>query len=206
MHSHSGGLLGTIILTIHSWDLRALTRLWPVLVGSCYHVVLASLSRGLLIVHSIGLPRTINSFSSLFAWLVVHSIGLPRTLDDIFSHGLLSVLPTPTDSSSISRGPLSIPIGLHGLLFSLIRSSGPCGIHHYRGSSFTWLTPMDFRFVCLFSSAAHVAPVGPPRRDSLIYSSSQKHSMFRTLVILADLLSTLALAALLQAQLLGPSI
>jgi hypothetical protein len=42
------------------------------------------LSSGCTAIHSRGscqfrLPRTINLFSSLLAWLVVHSIGLPRT-------------------------------------------------------------------------------------------------------------------------------
>jgi hypothetical protein len=68
MHSHCRGLLGTIILTIHSWDLHALTWLRPVLVFCCY-----------LFTWLLPTDYRFIQFNS-FAWLV------------------LSVLPTPTDS------------------------------------------------------------------------------------------------------------
>jgi hypothetical protein len=119
----------------------------------------------------------------------------------------------------------------HGLFsFDSYCSSGPSGSSP---------TPQFIQFTLYYSlddscasASIHVVPVVRCNYHGLllIYSSSRKHSMFRTLVVVrsvvvpqlltwllvdsdshglfvifADLLSTLALAALLQAQSLGPS-
>jgi hypothetical protein len=143
MHSHSGGLLGTIILTIHSCDSHAHS---PSIVGRSLLVLVITLSRLAFtwaIVHSDshGLllscvasrtPRTLvilRGFSS-FEWTPMdfcshcysrkHSTF--RTLVDVCSLRLWHSCAPPRFVVFYS--------GSNRTLVQLIHSSGPCGIHH----------------------------------------------------------------------------
>jgi hypothetical protein len=93
MHSHSGGPLGTI-LTIHSWDLYALTRLRSVLCWFSIHVA-----------------RTVGSSDSL-PW-TIHSC---RSSGCTAVHSHMAFCPlgwTPTDSGirSVQKStPVVVPV------------------------------------------------------------------------------------------------
>jgi hypothetical protein len=120
------------------------------------------------------------------------SLRLPRTNRSYRSSGCTVIY---------SRGPccsLQLPRPLRSFVSRGLTATDSCYDFH--------VASCRFRLTRTLVQLIHSSGRCGAWYHTAIHCSSQKHGMFRTLVILADLLlSTLALAALLQAQWLGPS-